>query len=216
MNLLDMRILLNTTQKDFAKRYNIPYRTIQNWESGIRTPPEYVSYLLELQVRRDLVNHKTSVLPKYDPRKMDLPKRSDFVGSISWLQAIRKCIGENIVFALDEALMCHQYFLGRNEEFIVWVYGLDSTTRFNGIVVLGNEIDERDVINKNGLLYTSLNRTVTDSLANESILDMQGITEALSMYYFENDESFDGIFVPPEYLARFNELARDAMEYYDS
>ena len=216
MNVHEMRILLSITQKEFAKRYNIPYRTIQNWESGVRTPPEYVSYLLEVQVRRDLVNHKTSVLPKYDPNKLNLPKTSNYMNEIEWLQAVRKCVGEDIVFALDEALMCHQYFLGRTDEFIVWVYGLDSTTRFNGIVVLGNEIDERDVVNKNGLRYTNLNRTVTDSLANESILDMQGITEALSMYYFENNESFDGIYVPPEYQARFNELARDAMEYYNS
>ena len=45
---------------------------------------------------------------------------------------------------------------------------------------------------------------------------MQGITEALSRYYFANGDSFDGIFVSPEYRERFAELADDAINYYEN
>ena len=62
----------------------------------------------------------------------------------------------------------------------VWVYGNDSVTRFNGVVVLGNRISPYYVNNRNGLDFTNFNRTLSDALANESILDMQGITEAVS------------------------------------
>ena len=55
----------------------------------------------------------------------------------------------------------------------------------------------------------------TDALANESILDMQGITEALSKYYYANGESFSELFVAPEYQERFEQLANDAIYYYD-
>ena len=50
--------------------------------------------------------------PKYDPNKKDLPKRSDYVGAISWLKAISDSLGGNVVFALDEALMCSGSFGG--------------------------------------------------------------------------------------------------------
>ncbi|MBP3538592.1 MAG: hypothetical protein J6J62_01985, partial [Oscillospiraceae bacterium] len=122
---------------------------------------------------------------------------------------------EDIVFALDEALMCQGSFGGRSDEFIVWVFVNDSVSRFNGVVVIGNQISSYNVTERNGLRYTNFNRTIADSLANESILDMQGITEAISRYYYRNGNSFEGIFVAPEYQARFEILADEAIEYYD-
>ena len=61
MNIREMRALLGDTQSEFAARYNIPFRTIQNWESGVRTPPEYMMRLLEDRIRADLTNRKTGV-----------------------------------------------------------------------------------------------------------------------------------------------------------
>ena len=214
MSIREMRARLGDTQSEFAVRYNIPFRTIQNWETGVRKPPEYIVDLLEQRIKKDLINRKTVTLPEYDPQKRDLPKRRDFIGAISWLKAVRDCIGEPIVFALDEALMCQGSFGGRSDEYIIWVYGDDSLTRFNGVVVLGNHISSHNVKNRNGLLYTDFNRTVTDAFANESILDMQGITEAVSRYYYTNGESFDGIFVAPEYQEKFEHLASEAIDYY--
>lgn len=214
MNIREMRVLLGDTQSDFAARYNIPFRTIQNWESGVRTPPEYMISLLEDRVRADLANRKTKVLPKYDPQKRNLPKRSDFVGATSWLRAVRDCLGGAVVFALDDALMCQGNFGGRSDEYLVWVYGDDTLSRFNGVVVLGNRISSHSVKEKNGLRFTDFSRTIMDALANESILDMQGITEAISKYYYRNGERFDGISVAPEYQDQFDRLAIEAIEHY--
>ena len=163
-----------------------------------------------------LVTSKKIELPKYAPQKLDLPRRSDFVGAISWLKAVRECIGEPVVFALDEALMCQGKFGGRSDEYLVWVYGNDSVTRFNGVVVLGNRISPYYVNNKNGLDFKNFIRTISDALANESILDMQGITEAVSRYYYSNGESFDGIYVAPEYQEQFERLANEAINYYEN
>ncbi len=216
MTILEMRNALGDTQSEFAARYNIPFRTIQNWEAGIRRPPEYVSELLEERIQSDLYNRKTRVLPKHDSNKKELPKRRDYVGAVSWLKAVRENLGESFVFALDEALMCQGRFGGRSDEYIVWGYGDESASDFNGVVLLGNTISGYDVKEKYGLRFTDFNRTVTDALANETILDMQGITEALSRYYFTNDNSFDGVFVSPEYRERFAELADDAINYYEN
>ena len=216
MDIREMRTRLGDTQSEFAARYNIPFRTVQNWETGLRKPPEYILSLLEERIREDLVNRKTAALPKYDPRKKELPKRSDFVGALSWLKAVRERIGENVVFALDEALMCQGNFGGRSDEYIVWVYGDDKVTDFNGVVLLGNKISQYCIKEKNGLRFTDFNRTLSDALANESILDMQGITEAVSRYYYSNNESFSGLSVAPEYQDRFEKLASEAKDYYDN
>lgn len=216
MNIREMRTRLGDTQSEFAARYNIPFRTVQNWETGTRKPPKYITALLESRIKNDLLNRKTAVLPKYSSQKLDLPKRSDYIGATAWLKAVRDCIGEPVVFALDEALMCQGSFGGRSDEFLVWVYGNDSLTRFNGVAVLGNRISPYYVESKNGVDYTNFNRTLSDALANESILDMQGITEALSRYYYRNGDSFNGIFVAPEYQAQFEKLADEAINYYEN
>lgn len=216
MDIREMRTRLGDTQSEFAARYNIPFRTVQNWETGMRRPPEYITALLESRIKTDLINRKTAVLPKYNSQKIDLPKRSDYIGASAWLKAVRDCIGEPVVFALDEALMCQGSFGGRSDEFLIWVYGNDSVTRFNGVAVLGNQISPYYVESKNGVDYTNFNRTLSDALANESILDMQGITEALSRYYYRNGDSFNGIFVAPEYQAQFEKLADEAINYYEN
>ena len=216
MNIRELRLQLGDTQSEFAKRYNIPFRTIQNWEAGVRKPPEYITQLLEARVMADLINRKTALLPKYDAQKKNLPKRSDYVGSIAWLKAVQECLGESVVFALDEALMCQGNFGGRSDEYIVWIYGDDSALKYNGVVVLGNQISPYSINEKNGLKFTDFNRTLSDAFANEKILDMQGITEAVSKYYYRQGNSFEGISVSPEYQERFERLAHDAIEYYDN
>ncbi len=47
MTIKEMRMKLDMTQEVFSQRYNIPKRTIENWESGKRTPPAYVIEMLE-------------------------------------------------------------------------------------------------------------------------------------------------------------------------
>lgn len=215
MNIKEMRNQLGDTQSEFASRYGIPFRTIQNWETGTRKPPEYIINFIKQRINLDLINHKSYFLPKYNPKKKDLPKRSDFVGSFSWLKAVQGCLGSDVVFALDEALMCQEKFGGRNDEYIIWVYGDNSLTQYNGVVVLGTSINKQNIKEKNGLKFTNFNRTIHDALANESILDMQGTMEAISKYYYSNNESFDGIFITPEYQERFDSLAEDAIHYYE-
>lgn len=216
LNIRDLRNKLGITQSEFAQRYNIPFRTVQNWETGLRKPPIYIIELLNNRIEEDLINKRTSILPKYDAHKKSLPRRSDYVGAASWLKDVNKVLGGDVVFALDEAYMCQGNFGGRSDEYLVWVYGDDSLTRFNGVVVIGNHISNYNVIEKNGLKFTDFNRTLSDALANESILDMQGTTEALSKYYYSNKESFQKITVSPKYQDKFEELAKEAIEYYSS
>lgn len=58
MNIREIRELTGLSQRRFGAQYGIPYRTIQNWEAGINTPPEYVVKLLERAVREDFEKYK--------------------------------------------------------------------------------------------------------------------------------------------------------------
>ena len=53
MELKEMRELLGLSQAAFGKKYNIPVRTIEQWESGRRKAPIYVLELLERVVTED-------------------------------------------------------------------------------------------------------------------------------------------------------------------
>ena len=52
MNITEMRNYIGVSRAEFSRRYNIPLRTLESWEAGVRTPPEYVLDLLEESVRR--------------------------------------------------------------------------------------------------------------------------------------------------------------------
>ena len=39
------------TRKDFSMHIGIPLRTIEDWEAGRRRPPEYISRLIEYQLK---------------------------------------------------------------------------------------------------------------------------------------------------------------------
>ena len=54
MEIKELRMLSGLSQQAFSDKYKIPKRSIENWESGKRTPPEYVISLLERVVREDI------------------------------------------------------------------------------------------------------------------------------------------------------------------
>lgn len=49
----DMRLSLGMTQAEFAAALGIPRRSVQNWETGVNTPPAYVVDLLRFRVEHD-------------------------------------------------------------------------------------------------------------------------------------------------------------------
>lgn len=53
MTIKELRLFTGLSQADFAKKYNIPKRTLQDWEYGKRIPPIYVVELLEFKVKSD-------------------------------------------------------------------------------------------------------------------------------------------------------------------
>ena len=47
-------LLSGLSMRAFALKYMIPYRTMQDWCSGVRTPPDYVEMLIGLEMITEL------------------------------------------------------------------------------------------------------------------------------------------------------------------
>lgn len=51
----ELRQITGLSQVAFADRYNIPRRTIENWESGQTTPPPYVLAMLAAIIQNQII-----------------------------------------------------------------------------------------------------------------------------------------------------------------
>ena len=61
-------------RKEFADYLKIPYRTMQEWELGRRTMPDYVMELVDFRVKHDpeLIKEKKSVVEKLHEKKQNV------------------------------------------------------------------------------------------------------------------------------------------------
>ena len=46
------------SRKEFSLHFRIPLRTLEDWEAGRRTPPEYLPRLLEYQIKYEELQRK--------------------------------------------------------------------------------------------------------------------------------------------------------------
>ena len=53
MNIKNLRKQTKMTQQQFSEYFNIPKRTIEDWESEKRTPPEYVVCLIKYKLKNE-------------------------------------------------------------------------------------------------------------------------------------------------------------------
>ena len=54
----ELRESVGENRTEFSKHTGIPVRTIEDWESGQRTPPEYIPRLLTYQLKYEELTEK--------------------------------------------------------------------------------------------------------------------------------------------------------------
>lgn len=61
----DLREKMNLSQSEFADYFHVSVRTLQKWENGTRTPPEYVKWMMErimeLERENNMLKEKTGI-----------------------------------------------------------------------------------------------------------------------------------------------------------
>ncbi len=56
MTFKELRQQSGMNQKQFGEYFDIPYRTIQNWEEGQRQCPEYLLKLMQYKLQKESRN----------------------------------------------------------------------------------------------------------------------------------------------------------------
>ena len=74
-------------------------------------------------------------------------------------------------------------------------------------------LEELECEERNGLICTTVNRTIIDLLEQNG--DAQIITESLANYYDEHNGSFDGLEIPEHLQSRFEKYKAWAVVYYE-
>lgn len=64
-NIKELREITGLSQSEFASKYRIQKRTLQNWEQGVSNPPEYFIYLLSKDIlKTDNIIETYSIIGK--------------------------------------------------------------------------------------------------------------------------------------------------------
>ena len=69
-----LRESIGLSRKEFSTHVGIPVRTLEDWEAGRRTPPEYIPRLIAYQLKYEELLRKVSAK---DMEDNNLEKRED-------------------------------------------------------------------------------------------------------------------------------------------
>ena len=56
----ELRESIKLSRKEFSEHIGIPVRTLEDWEAGRRTPPEYIPRLISYQLKYEELIRKLS------------------------------------------------------------------------------------------------------------------------------------------------------------
>ena len=138
---------------------------------------------------------------------------SDFLTARAWHRAVAG--DKDIILRHTSALEFLELFGGYMREKTIEVYAKQRGEFENINYSLVNSFDGIDYGRYGNVLCTSVNQTFNDMLSNYDSIDEQSLVEGLSRYYYNNGESFAGLYIKPENIELFNSRKNWAIEYYD-
>ena len=138
---------------------------------------------------------------------------NEFLTIRDWHRAVVG--GKNLILCHTSALEHLQLFCGYMNEKTIDVYTKGPIPFENINCHLVDTFDGIDAVRYGNVLCTSVSQTLNDMLGDFDNIDEQSLVEGLSGYYFSNGESFDGLYIKPENMERFNSIKDWAIEYYD-
>jgi len=139
--------------------------------------------------------------------------RNEFLTARDWHEAVVG--GKDLILRHTSALEHLQLFGGYIHEKMIDVYAKQSGPFNNINYHVVDTFNGIDSIRFGNVLCTSINQTLNDMLDDFDNIDEQSLIEGLSRYYYTHSKSFNGLFINPENLVRFNSIKDWAIEYYD-
>lgn len=135
-----------------------------------------------------------------------------YLSNVDWLQDVVQ--GTDLILCGVSALEYLELFNGYVNESKIQVYAQNEGQFDNIEYHIVNSFDDIEYLNFDGVLYTTVNQTINDMLSDYDNIDELAFLEALSNYYFANNESFDNLKIKPENRDVFNQVKQMAIEYY--
>ena len=72
----ELRESINMSRREFSLHTGIPVRTLEDWEAGRRTPPEYVPRLIAYQLKYEELVQRMDIGADEKKEREDLNDRS--------------------------------------------------------------------------------------------------------------------------------------------
>lgn len=135
-----------------------------------------------------------------------------YLSNVDWLQDVVQ--GTDLILCGVSALEYLELFNGYVNESKIQVYAQNEGQFDNIEYHIVNSFDDIEYLNFDGVLCTTVNQTINDMLSDFDNIDELAFLEALSNYYFANNESFDNLKIKPENRDVFNQVKQMAIEYY--
>lgn len=208
MNLLKLLNKKRYTGYSLSKESGIPYTTIKDLLNGKRK-------IENLPGKTILALAKTLNCTMEEIMKMDID--NNFINPDSYLTKSEYYTDllknkKNVILAKDSALE-FRHLSNDNINKSAYVY---SCGELNEPFVY-KKVDNFDGIDYeviDGVMVTSVNQTVND-IINDNDIDLQPLYEALNKIYYKNNESFDSITIEEKNKEKFEEIAKNCIDYYN-
>jgi len=106
-----LRENIGMSRKDFSNHVGIPIRTLEDWEAGRRTPPDYIPRLIAYQLKfEEIEKRKVTVILDADGNKIVVINDIIFKGrrSIEWNDVekyLKRYVGEVYSIVEDDELI---------------------------------------------------------------------------------------------------------------
>lgn len=137
-----------------------------------------------------------------------------YLSNVDWLQDVVQ--GTDLILCGVSELEYLELFNGYVNESKIQVYAQNEGQFDNIEYHIVNSFDDIEYLNFDGVLCTTVNQTINDMLSDYDNIDELAFLEALSNYYFANNESFDNLKIKPNKLSIFNRIKQIAINYYCS
>lgn len=137
-----------------------------------------------------------------------------YLSNVDWLQDVVQ--GTDLILCGVSTLEYLELFNGYVNESKIQVYAQNEGQFDNIEYHIVNSFDDIEYLNFDGVLCTTVNQTINDMLSDYDNIDELAFLEALSNYYFANNESFDNLKIKPNKLSIFNRIKQIAINYYCS
>lgn len=119
-NIKKIRKISGLKRSDFCKKYNIPVRTVEDWEYEKNTPPSYIEQLLERVVKEDLEKGENIMLSEFKKYHLKKHVYEELEKYIADAEKYKKNLIDSVElknsYELVYTSLKHQWRLGRITE----------------------------------------------------------------------------------------------------